>query len=206
MSLKTYNHGENAQVPLGIVLLAQNPSGVLQALQVDNSDNLKTSVTGAGSGGTSSVDEAAFSAGVSAGTPLMAENPADGKLYVCQTNNAAGSRTLAVSGSFSSTPPSSSTSSLPAQSSVGAASGQILAANAARKGCAVQNTGTTTLYLGLGQTPTVTAYHIALPACGTHDDGSSSRWDGTISGVVWTGAVNAIGSGAGGTCVVTELT
>lgn len=76
--MKDYNHGESSAVPLGNVPLGQNPSGILQALQVDNSGNLKTSVTGAGSGGTSSVDKTAFTVGTSAGTPMMGDvNPVD---------------------------------------------------------------------------------------------------------------------------------
>lgn len=201
---KQYQHDEAASVPLGFVILTQSPSGILQAAQSDNSGNLKTSVTGAGSGGTSSVDEAAFSAGVSAGTPIMAYDPTSGELLICQT--AAGTRSLAVSGSFSSTPPTSNTSSAVAQKTVGTTSAQALAANASRKGCCVVNTGTTVLKLGLGQTPTQTGYHISLPACGNADDGSSNRWDGTISGVLWTGAVNIISSASGGTYTTTELT
>lgn len=50
---------------------AKDPSGNLQPLLVDVSGNLKVAVTGAGSGGTSSVDESAFSAGITAGTPAM---------------------------------------------------------------------------------------------------------------------------------------
>lgn len=46
------------------------PTGV-KALQLDASGNLKVAVTGAGSGGTSSVDESTFSAGTTAGTPAM---------------------------------------------------------------------------------------------------------------------------------------
>jgi hypothetical protein len=151
---KQYQHGENANIPLGFVALLQLPSGELEAIQADASGNLK------------------------------------------------------IAGSFSATvtPPTSNTATAPAQTTVGASSGQILAANAARKGSAVQNTGTTRIFLGLGAAPTTTAYHIALPACGVANDGSSPAWDGTFSGVVWQGAVYAISSGAGGTCVVTELT
>lgn len=113
---------------------------------------------------------------------------------------------LKIAGSFSSTPPSSSTANVAAQTSVGTVAGSILAANANRKGCSVKNTGTTVIKLALGQTPSQTVYHISLPAGGAADDGAGGFWDGTISGVVWTGAISAISSGAGGTCVVTELT
>jgi hypothetical protein len=113
---------------------------------------------------------------------------------------------LKIVGSFSSTPPTSNTSNAPAQTAVGTSSVAALAANASRKGCSVQNTGTTVIKLGFGQTPTQTAYHRALRAGGSSDDGTSYFWDGTISGVLWTGAVNAISSASGGTCVVTEFT
>jgi hypothetical protein len=149
-------------------------------------------------------DETAFAAGVTEGSPLMAYDPTSGELLVCET--APGTRTLAVAGTFSSTPPVSSTSSAPSQKTVGTVAGDILAANALRKACAVQNTGTTVIYLALGHTATATAYFIALPAGGVANDGSSPRWDGTVSGVLWQGSVNAISSAAGGTCVVTELT
>lgn len=165
----------------------------------DSNGNLKVNVAaGGGSGGTSSTFGAAFpgtgtAAGATDGTdmqPLLVD----------------GSGNLKVAGSFSSTPPTSSSSNSPSQKTVGSSSGSILASNGSRKGCAVQNTGTVAIYLGLGQVPTATAYHIALPAGGSSNDGSSNRWDGTISGVLWQGAVNAISASGGGTCVVTELT
>ena len=46
-------------------------TNVAKPLLLDNSGNLKVAVTGAGSGGTSSVDESAFTPGASAGTPAM---------------------------------------------------------------------------------------------------------------------------------------
>lgn len=48
-----------------------DPSGLLQAGQIDGSGNIRVAVTGAGSGGTSSVDGAAFVADTTAGTPAM---------------------------------------------------------------------------------------------------------------------------------------
>jgi len=173
-------------------------------LGTDSSGNLLVAVTGAGSGGTSSVDETDFSAGVTAGTPIMGYDPTSGELLVVELSP--GTRVLQVAGSFSSTPPTSSTSTAPSRQTVSGSSGEILAANGSRKGCAVQNVGTVPVYLGLGQTPTASAYHIALPACGTSNDGSSSRWDGTLSGVLWQGAVNAITASGGGAIVATELT
>lgn len=49
----------------------KDASGNLANASLDGSGNLKVAVTGAGSGGTSSVDESTFTAGVSAGTPAM---------------------------------------------------------------------------------------------------------------------------------------
>lgn len=95
------------------------------------------------------------------------------------------------------------TVSVPAQTSVGAGAGQILASNAARKAFIIQNTGTTKLYLVYGSsTPTTTVYHWALPACTAANDGTG----GLLNEDAWTGAVQAIGSAVGGTCVITELT
>jgi hypothetical protein len=159
---------------------------------------------GGGGGGTSDPDGSAYVPGVTPGTPMLAANLIGGKLYIPAIDPV--TKALLVEGSFTSTQPVSNTSSSPSQKTVGNSSSQILAANGSRKGCHVKNTGTTTLYLGLGQTPTNTAYHIALPTSGNNNDGFGGDWDGTISGVLWTGTVNAIGSGVGGTCVVTELT
>lgn len=96
----------------------------------------------------------------------------------------------------------SSTANAPAQQTVGVASGSILAANASRKECLVVNTGTTIVYLGLGQTPSATAYHVALSPCTSANDGTG----GTYTSDMWKGSINAIGSAAAGTVCVTELT
>lgn len=89
-----------------------------------------------------------------------------------------------------------------AQTSVGTVAGQILAANSARKGLIIQNTGTTILKLVYGSgTPTQTVYHFALSACTAADDGKGGAW----AEDAWVGAVQAISSGSGGTCVVTEI-
>lgn len=93
--------------------------------------------------------------------------------------------------------------STPAQTSVGTDAGLILAQNHKRKSVIVQNTGTSIIKLTLGATlPTATAYHVALAACTAANDGKGGVWidDG------WIGAVNALSSAAGGTCVVTEIT
>jgi hypothetical protein len=163
---------------------------------------------GGGSGGTADTDETPFEIGSTSGTPIMGvieptDEPATGDLAVVALDS---SRRLQVAGTFSSSPPVSDTSSSPAQTTVGTSAEQILAANGSRKGCAVQNTGTTIIYLGLGHDPSNTEYAVALPACGIANDGSSPCWDGTLSGVLWQGAIYAISSASGGTCAVTELT
>lgn len=197
MAEKQYLHNENAQVPLGFVVLTQGPAGILQAAQSDGAGNLKTSVTGAGSGGTSSVDQAGFSAGVSAGTPAMAEDTATGQLVILEATNRRLNTNVTV------TPVQSNTSTAPAQTAVGTTASTPLAANGSRKRLRVQNTGTTVIKLAFGGTnPTQTAYHLALPACGSADDGSSAAYIDTM----WTGAVRAISSSAGGTIVIEEDT
>jgi hypothetical protein len=95
----------------------------------------------------------------------------------------------------------STTSTSPAQTSVGNTSSSILASNSARKEAVVVNTGTTVIYLGLGQVPTATAYHVALSPCAIANDGTG----GTYISDLWKGAINAI-SGTSGTVCVTELT
>lgn len=109
---------------------------------------------------------------------------------------------ISPNNSFTVTAPTSSTASSPASTSVGASSSTILASNSSRKEAIVVNTGTTILYLGLGQTPTVTAYHVALSPCTIANDGTG----GSYVSDLWKGAINAIGSAAGGSAVVTELT
>lgn len=85
---------------------------------------------------------------------------------------------------------------------IGVTSSAVVNANASRKEVTIVNTGTTYIYLGLGQTPTGTAYHIALAKCTAANDGTGGTWTSDM----WKGAVNAISSGAGGTVNLTELT
>lgn len=99
--------------------------------------------------------------------------------------------------------PRSSTSSAIAQTTQGTTAAQVLASNAARKLVMIQNTGTTILKFALGAgTPTATVYHFALAPCVATDDGNGAAW---ISDA-WTGAIQALSSGASGQMVVTELT
>lgn len=85
---------------------------------------------------------------------------------------------------------------------VNATSVAILNSNANRKEAIIINTGTTTIFLGLGQTPTNVAYHVALAACTAANDGSGGTWTTDM----WKGAINAIGSTTGGSVCVTEMT
>lgn len=95
----------------------------------------------------------------------------------------------------------SSTASSPAATSVTSTSSSVLASNAARKEFQIINTDVVTVYIGLGQTPTATAYHIALSPCTTANDGTG----GSYISDLWTGAVNAIVASTSGHVVVMEL-
>lgn len=90
-----------------------------------------------------------------------------------------------------------------AQTTIGTTAAQLIAANPNRRGLTIQNTGTTILKLVYGTgTPTQTVYHIGLSACTAADDAKG----GFIAEDPWTGAMQIISSGAGGTCVVMEIT
>ena len=85
---------------------------------------------------------------------------------------------------------------------VGASSVAVVNSNASRKEVTIINTGTTVIFLGLGQTPTTSAYHIALAKCTAANDGTGGTWTSDM----WKGSVNAIGSAGGGAVNLTELT
>ena len=85
---------------------------------------------------------------------------------------------------------------------IGTSASAVVNLNAARKEVTIINTGTTYIYLGLGQTPTNTAYHIALAKCTAANDGTGGTWTSDM----WKGSVLAISSAAGGTVNLTELT
>jgi len=89
----------------------------------------------------------------------------------------------------------------PAQTAVGTTEGQIVPANATRGQVIIQNTGTTVIKIALGAAATQTAYHVSLQAASAADDGSG----GVFISDFWKGAIRAISSAAGGTCVVTEI-
>lgn len=110
---------------------------------------------------------------------------------------------LNVSGSFTAGAITAATATAPAQTAVGTTEGLVLAANANRKKFTLQNAGTTIIKIVLGTgTVTTTNYHLALPAGGSANDGSSPVYVDTM----WIGAVRALSSGAGGLLQVTELT
>ena len=64
-------------------------------------------------------------------------------------------------------------------------SGQVIAENLQRKGLLVINEGSGSVWLALGTGSAVAKEGIFLVTGG-------SSWSGTISGIVWTGAVQAI--------------
>lgn len=76
-------------------------------------------------------------------------------------------------------------------------SAQVVAANTSRRGLSIVNTGTVDVSLGLGATA-VAGSGILLAANG-------GAWDGLISGVLWTGAVNAITTTGTGALGVVEV-
>lgn len=97
--------------------------------------------------------------------------------------------------------PVSVTCSSPSATAVSNSSAQILASNPSRIEVLVTNTSTHVIYLGLGQVPTTSAYHVALAACTLANDGTG----GSYISDNWKGAINAIAS-VSGTVVVAELT
>jgi hypothetical protein len=95
------------------------------------------------------------------------------------------------------------TVSTPAQTSVSNVAGTLLATNRARRGLVIQNTGTTIIYLVIGSaTPTSSAYHFALGACASANDGKG----GVYNDDAWIGPIQAISSAPGGTCCICEIT
>jgi hypothetical protein len=86
---------------------------------------------------------------------------------------------------------------------IGTTSIQLLAANASRKRLILQNAGTTKIWVLFGSgTASSTNYHLALAAGGTSNDGSSTPYIDQL----WTGAVQAISSAAGGSIQAVEFT
>src|ERR1700722_17366208 len=130
---------------------------------------------GGGSGGTSAVDESAFTAGTSVGTPIMGEDGTELLILACDA-----SRNLKVNiaaGSITVAPVTSNTVSNAGQQTVGTSSASLLAANPSRTRFIVQNDGTTRIFILFGSgTASATNYSICLPACGSAHDGSSAPY------------------------------
>lgn len=148
------------------------------------------------SGGTSSNFGAAFPA---AGTAAGAEDT-NGKLAPLNLDSGGN---LKISGNLTVTPPASNTVSAAGPAAIGTSSAQLLAANAARKRLILQNVGTTKIFILFGAgTASAVNYHIALPAGGNANDGSSPMYIDSV----WTGAIQAISSGAGGEVQAMEFT
>ncbi len=78
----------------------------------------------------------------------------------------------------------------PANGAVGTTSASI--GTAAGKGFSIFNTGNTTIYIAVAATPTTTLFAAKIPPGYYYEDAFRS-----------VGAINAIGSAAGGTCNVT---
>lgn len=94
------------------------------------------------------------------------------------------------------------TVSIPAQTAIEGEASTLVVEDRGRRGLIIQNTGTTIIYLVLGdETPTTSVYHIALRACTSSNDGNG----GIYNDDAWVGNVQAIGSAPGGTVVITEI-
>lgn len=100
------------------------------------------------------------------------------------------------------TEPGSTTASACANTSVTSTSSSILSANTARREAIIVNTGVVTVYIGLGQTPSGTAYHVVLRPCAVAHDGSG----GSFVTDTWKGQINAITASTSSNVSVTELT
>jgi predicted TIM-barrel enzyme len=109
---------------------------------------------------------------------------------------------LATDAALVVTEPGSTTAGACANTAVTSSSSAVLAANTARREVTVVNTDVVVVYLGLGQVPTATTYHVALSPCATAHDGTG----GSYISDVWKGAINAIVASTGGHVAVTEMT
>ena len=117
-----------------------------------------------------------------------------------------------LSGSYKTTTPYSGQLSSPGQVpvnpvAVGIFSAgfiQVLFLNKARKQWVLQNTGTTVIFVKLGNPPnagTTLDYSFALPPCTAADDGTG----GLIIDDLWKGAVFVTSKTAGGIVHITEM-
>jgi hypothetical protein len=118
------------------------------------------------------------------------------------TVKAASTAALATDTALVVVEPGSTTTGAPANTAVTSTSSAILASNVARREVMITNTDVVAVYLGFGQVPTATAYHVVLAPCAVAHDGSG----GVFVSDVFTGAINAIVASTTGHVSVVELT
>lgn len=200
-------------------------TGDYAPLQVDASGSLKVAIiSGAGSGGSSATDDAAFTAASGSGNPIMGFVTADsvdsgdvgvvamtaaralhvavqGTVAVTDNNSTlsvddgAGSITVDNAGTFAVQSTRVGASSSAVTSVAGSATNVTLkASNANRRGLVIYNDSTATLYVKYGATATSADYTYQLQA------GESLREE------LYTGQVDGIWASATGAAKVTELT
>lgn len=97
-----------------------NPSNNYVPLSIDAGGNLKVAVSGAGSGGTSSVDKSNFTAGASAGTAIMgavnpSDTPANGTIAIAALDSARNVKVNIVAGAAGNPAAGNTGSAVPAQ-------------------------------------------------------------------------------------------
>lgn len=175
-------------------------SAALDVAIVDGSGNHITSF-GGGSGGTSSTDESAFTAGSGFGTPAMGifetvpTTLASGQVGLIGLTN---DRKVKISGSFSAAPTTASTSTI---SSVAESASSVtgLASNSSRLAAILMNDSGSACYIKYG----------ATASASSHTDRLLSRQTHVVIGN-YTGRIDVIWDSTPGTLnaalLVTELT
>lgn len=184
-------------VPIGV----RKNDGTLDFLRLNAAGALPVAVTGAGSGGTSSTDGDAFTAGVSAGTPGMGvfesapSTVADGKIGLVGITN---DRRLKVSSS----PPTSTTSAL-TNVPENLASVTLLASNTARVAVEIYNDSDGVLLVkpGIGASATSFSWRV-MPRSSLTTEQIGANYTGRLDGI-WELTPGTVGHAA---ARVTELT
>lgn len=178
-------------------------TGDYAPLQVDATGSLKVAIiSGAGTGGTSATDDAAYTVGSGSGTPVMGYAAADsvdaGDVGVVRMTTARGLHVHMVdatgaAASLSTTAAKASTATL--TSVAGSATSVTLKAlNASRLAVEIYNDSTAILYVAYAATATSSAYTKQL------QQGESLREE------LYTGIITGIWASATGNARVTELT
>jgi hypothetical protein len=193
---------------LDAVLGATKPANVLQVGGNDGTNAYGIPL--ASGGGTVLVHDASPSsqAVTNAGTfAVQASIAAAQKIEVYDGTNTATVKAASVAALASDTAivvttNGSTTAGACANTAVTSTTSVALAANAARREAIIVNTDVVVIYIGLGQTPTATAYHIVLKPCTVAHDGTG----GSFVSDTWKGAINAITASTSGHVAVTELT